>query len=83
MAAAAALIRDLMQPQNGMVQREKIRQLVATRKPEKFIATLVSELEKIQQAPARSERMPTPRGLAECLPFGLRSRLPGKETFLK
>ena len=83
MGAAAALIHDLMQPQNGIVQREKIRQLVATRKPEKFIATLVSELEKIQQAPARSERMPTPRGLAEWLPFGLRSRLSGKETFLK
>jgi len=83
LAAAAALIRDLMKPEAGAELREKIRALVAGRKPEAFMATLFAELEKIGQAPGCSERMPTPRGLPEWLPFGLRSRLPGRDTFLK
>ena len=83
MAAAAALIRDLTKAENGAEQRGKIRALVAERKPEAFIEKLLAALEKIEQAPGRSERMPPPRGLPEWLPFGMRSRLPGKETFLK
>lgn len=83
MAAAAALIRDLTKPENRAEPREKIRQLVALRKPATFMARLVAELEKIEQAPGRSGRMPSPRGLSEWLPFGVRSRLPGKDTFLK
>jgi glycosyltransferase involved in cell wall biosynthesis len=83
MAAAAALIRDLVKTESGAEPRNQIRQLVADRKPEAFIVKLLAELEKIELAPSRSRRMPTPRGLPEWLPFGLRSRLPGRNTFLK
>ena len=83
MAAAAALIRDLTKPGSGAEQRGKIRALVADRKPEAFITKLLAELEKIELAPGRSGRLPPPRGLPEWLPFGMRSRLPGKNVFLK
>jgi len=83
LAAAAALVCDLMKAGNGAEPREKIRRLVANRKPEAFITKLLAELDKIELAPSRSGRMPVPRGLPEWLPFGLRSRLPGRETFLK
>ncbi len=83
LAAAAALIRDLMKSARGAAQRPKIQELVANRRPDVFMATLLAELEKIEAAPSRSQRMPVPRGLLERLPFGLRSRLPGKEVFLR
>ncbi|MEI9863121.1 MAG: glycosyltransferase [Limisphaerales bacterium] len=83
LAAAAALIADLAGQKNQTASRKKIRRLVAERKPELFVARLSAELGKILEAPGRSRRMGTPCGLAELLPFAIRSRLPGQEVFLR
>lgn len=83
MAAAAKLICDLARQGNRSEQRGKIRQLVAARKPETFSARLVQELDRVQRAPSQAIRMVSPWGISERLPFSLRSRLPGKDVFLK
>lgn len=83
MAAAAALIQKLAGPGRDEPLRGKIRRLVAARKPELFMRQLLQELDKIETAPRRSQPLTPCRGIGGWLPFSLRSRLPGKDTFLK
>jgi glycosyltransferase involved in cell wall biosynthesis len=82
MATAAALIQRLQEiPATAL--RQKARQLVAARRPAIFLDELKAALKKVAQQPRRSRPRPFPGGIAGWLPFSLRSRLPGRDTFLK
>jgi glycosyltransferase involved in cell wall biosynthesis len=83
MAAAARLIESLAGQCREEAWRNQFRRLVSDRQPGTFMRQLLTDLQAIETAPRRSRPM-TPRWHpGDCLPFSFRSRLPGKETFLK